>query len=197
MANKIHAIGETLTRPRSFRNRVLILRCASHKRPSTSAAREASKSWSMVFWEAARNLERIESARKQADAYPLRQTTDSARKWVTSTKVGSFSARLFKSCFSISSAFLHNQGSDTHGASNRDAENTDFHKVGNVDAMLKVGWNRVDYTPPLTSPVRWLWLAGSLRVTDTVNDPSVGDIRKDSKGYSERGRRRRQKSTRE
>lgn len=28
-------------------------------------------------------------------------------------------------------------------------------------------------TPPLTSPVRWLWLAGSLRATEVVNDPLV------------------------
>lgn len=44
--------------------------------------------------------------------------THSARKWVTSTKVGSFSPRLFKSSFSISSAFLHGEGSDTHNTKN-------------------------------------------------------------------------------
>ena len=31
-------------------------------------------------------------------------------------------------------------------------------------------------TPPITSPVRWLWLAGSLRAIIAVNDPSVYPI---------------------
>ena len=29
------------------------------------------------------------------------------------------------------------------------------------------------FTPPSTSPVRWLWLAGSLRATGAMNDPLV------------------------
>ena len=57
-----------------------------------------------------------------------------------------------------------------------DLKNTDCHVFWNSDAMLKTKSEKhpsTQVTPPLTSPVRWLWLAGSLRATEAVNDPSV------------------------
>lgn len=55
-----------------------------------------------------------------------------------------------------------------------DLKDTDCHVFWNSDAMLKTKRRKhPKVTPPLTSPVRWLWLAGSLRATEAVNDPSV------------------------